>query len=231
RFSKEFGEPGNVLDFTSALYLGLEHASWCLPGWKKLTLGKPAALQGPPGAREVERALSMLVGCDEVLLAPSTLHLFWDLFGSLAQKGTAIFLDSGSYPIARWGVDRAAACGVPVHLFRRHDPGALRALLCSAPVKRPVVVADGYCPVCAMAAPVADYLECVRALGGWVVLDDTQSLGIFGEASEVLPYGRGGGGSLKRAGIRDSRLIIVSSLAKAFGVPVAMLGGAQDMIA
>src|SRR5262249_47826617 len=30
---------------------------------------------------------------------------------------------------------------------------------------------------------------------------------------------------------RDSRLIIVSSLAKAFGVPVAMLGGAQDMIA
>ncbi len=31
------------MDFTSALYLGLRHASATLPGWEALTLGRPAA--------------------------------------------------------------------------------------------------------------------------------------------------------------------------------------------
>jgi 8-amino-7-oxononanoate synthase len=37
-----------VLDFTSALYLNMQHASRDLPGWEQLTLGKPAALEAPP---------------------------------------------------------------------------------------------------------------------------------------------------------------------------------------
>ena len=85
-------------DFTSALYLGLEHASWSLPEWERLTLGKPAGLESPPGAAEVERNLAELTGCERALLAPSTLHLFWDLLTILARRDVNIFLDGGSLP-------------------------------------------------------------------------------------------------------------------------------------
>ena len=54
--------------------------------WDRLTLGKPAALESPPGAREVEGELAALTGCERAVLAPSTLHLFWDLFGILAKQ-------------------------------------------------------------------------------------------------------------------------------------------------
>jgi len=131
-----------VLDFTSALYLGLEHGSRSLPPWERLTLGKPAALEAPPGAGGVEKDLAELVGCERALLAPSTLHLFWDLFAILAARDVNIFLDAGTYPIARWGVERAAARGVAVRTFRQHDVRSLHAAVETADSRRPVIVTE-----------------------------------------------------------------------------------------
>lgn len=217
-------------DFTSSLYLGAEHSWQSLARWEGLTLGKPAALESVPGTHQVELELATLTGCEQVLLAPSTLHLFWDLFGFLARRGTSIFLDAGAYPIAHWGVERAAGCGAPVKVFPQHDHRALRSLLKSAKGK-PVVVADGYSPLHGSSAPVAAYLECVKPMGGLVVLDDTQALGIFGHSqSKEQPYGSQGGGSLRRAGVRDNQVVLVSSVAKGFGAPLAMLGGSKAVI-
>jgi 8-amino-7-oxononanoate synthase len=220
-----------VADFTSALYLGIEHGSRQLAGWERLTLGKPAALESPPGAAAVERELAALAGCERALLAPSTLHIFWDLIAMLAQGGVRLFVDDGLYPIGRWGVERAVARGTVATAFRRHDAGALaRAMANGRGV--PVVVADGFCPACGRSAPLSDYLDCVVARGGMVVIDDTQSLGIFGRWPDRWPpYGSGGGGSLAAAGVRDPRVVVVSSLAKAFGAPLAMLAGAERVVA
>jgi 8-amino-7-oxononanoate synthase len=128
----------------------------------------------------------------------STLHLFWDLFGLLASDWVRIYMDEGTYAIARWGVERAAARGVPVRRFPHHDVAALSTLIGQdrRSSQRPVVVADGFCPICGNQAPVAEFLQCVAPLGGHVVLDDTQALGVFGEQVGT-PYGRGGGGSLR----------------------------------
>jgi 8-amino-7-oxononanoate synthase len=220
-----------TLDFTSSLYLGAENSWQSLTGWESLTLGKPAALESVPGTRRVERELAALTGCERVLLGPSTLHLFWDLFGFLARRGMSIFLDAGSYPIAQWGVERAASYGAPVRVFPQHDHRALGSLLKNAPGK-PVVVADGYNPLRGSSAPVAAYLECAKRMGGLVVLDDTQALGIFGHSqSKEQPYGNEGGGSLRRAGVRDDQVVLVSSLAKGFGAPLAMLGGSEAVTA
>jgi 8-amino-7-oxononanoate synthase len=220
-----------VADFTSALYLGIEHASRQLAEWERLTLGKPAALASPPGAPAVERDLAALTGCERALLAPSTLHLFLDLFAILAGMDVSLFVDEGSYPIARWGVERAAARGTPVKTFRRHDAQALRVAIASAGERRPVVVADGFCPGCGMPAPLEEYLQCVSGRGGLVVVDDTQALGIFGHSpGPLFPYGKGGGGSLQFAGIRDRRIVVASSLAKAFGAPVAVLAGSGAVV-
>ena len=75
-----------MLDFTSALYLGLGHPSASLAPWRALTLGRPAALEEPPGGRGLARDLALLMGGEAGLLYPSTLHLFRDLFQVAASK-------------------------------------------------------------------------------------------------------------------------------------------------
>jgi len=221
------------LDFTSALYLGLEHASWSLPPWAALTSGKPAALCEPAGARAVASRLAALQGCESAVLGASTLHLFWELFSLADAARVAIYLDDGAYPIARWGVERAAARGARVRLFAHHDAEALRRQLRrdEGGGTRPMVVADGFCPSCGGPAPLAAYLDCARAYGGCLVIDDTQALGVFGRGrGDGAPYGSGGGGSLRWHDVGGADVLVISSLAKGFGVPVAVLSGGAAAI-
>jgi 8-amino-7-oxononanoate synthase len=93
----------------------------------------------------------------------------------------------------------------------------------------PVVVADGYCPACGAHAPLGDYLVLVRERGGLLLLDDTQALGIFGNRNG-LPYGSGGGGSLRFLEVAGKDILVMSSLSKAFGAPVACLLGSSNLI-
>jgi 8-amino-7-oxononanoate synthase len=219
-----------MLDFTSALYLGMRHPSEMLEPWSQFTTGVPAALASSPGAPSLGAALADLQGCEHVALGTSTLHLFWDLFGMLAGQGMAIYMDDGLYAIARWGIERAEAQGVRVQSFPHHDGKTLLRLLerNASSRSRPVVVADGYCPGCARPAPLIDYLKSARKFGGYLIMDDTQALGVFGQTPRTeLPYGSGGGGMLSWHNLRDRHVLVVSSLAKGFGVPVAALAGSR----
>jgi len=184
----------------------------------------------PEAARELEIDLARLVGCESALLGSSTLHVFWDL-PALLPAHPLLLVDGGVYPIGRWGCERAAAMGIPARVFRHYDPEALaRILRASGGRRTPVVVADGFCPVCGVPAPLAALLDCIEPYGGHLILDDTQSLGIWGlDPVPAMPYGRGGGGSLRRCGIEHGRITLVSSLAKGFGVPVAMLAGSRGI--
>jgi 8-amino-7-oxononanoate synthase len=220
-----------VLDFTSALYLGLLHAQRDLQEWDRLTLGKPAALESTPLATAVEARITALTGRERALLGTSTLHLFWDLFAMLSRSNVNIFLDEGSYPVAQWGVSRAASLGSVVYTFRRHDIRALKSRLRDAGSRPPVIVADGFCPGCGRLADLGAYVEEARTRGGVVVIDDSQALGIFGTPSGSSPYGAGGGGSLRHAGLgAEQPVVLVASLAKAFGVPIAVIAGEAGMI-
>lgn len=222
-----------MFDFTSALYLGLRHASGSLRPWDQLTTGAPAALAAPPEADSIARRLAALIGCERATLAPSTLHLFWDLFGMLSGDGTVIYMDASVYPVARWGIERAMGRGVPLHPFPHGDVTTLRGLLRQNHRRRlrPVVVTDGFCPGSGTAAPIATYLEAVQAYRGQLIIDDTQVLGIFGHSAGAdAPYGLGGGGSLRRWSVSDEDVIVIGSLAKGFGVPIAVMAGSRKMI-
>lgn len=222
-----------MVDFTSALYLGLAHPSHALRPWASLTTGRPAALASPGSEGHVARRLARLQGCERAVLGTSTLHLFWDLFGLLGWRGVTIYLDSGAYPIARWGAERGVFRGATLHRFPHHDGEMLRRLMHRHGRRgfRPVVVADGFCPGCGRPAPVEEYLEAVRPLGGRLVLDDTQALGILGATpSPAVPYGRGGGGTLRRLGISASEVLLISSMAKGFGAPLAALAGDEATV-
>jgi 8-amino-7-oxononanoate synthase len=222
-----------MLDFTSALYLGLHHPTRSLPPWSQFTTGFPAALAAPPGAVQVAHQLARLQTCEYGVLGTSTFHLFWDLFGMIARRPATIYVDAGLYPIARWGVERAAAHGISIREFAHHDPHALRDLLKHNEQfrLRPVLVTNGFCPACGKPAPLSDYLESLRTFGGRLIVDDTQALGIFGHFPDPdAPYGRGGGGMLPCLQTGGPDVLVISSLAKAFGAPVAVLSGSRSAL-
>lgn len=221
------------LDFTSALYLGFRHPLRSLRPWCTFSTGSPAAFAPPPGEKRLASQLAHLQGCEAGVLGPSTFHLFWDLFGMLGRHPVAIYFDAELYPIARWGVERVKAFGAPVHRFAHHDAEQLRRMLerDRQAALRPIVVTDGFCPDCGKLAPLRSYAESVGTYGGRLVVDDTQALGIFGAArGPNAPYGVGGGGMLQHVGVGGSQVLLISSLAKAFGVPIAVLSGSRAAV-
>lgn len=224
-------------DFTSALYLGLRHPSGSIGHWNQFTLGAPAALREDPLSGQIAGKLAALAGTEAAVLGSSTLHLSWDLFGLLAHEHGTIFMDSESYAVNRWGVERAAALGTPARLFPHHDARALAGALTEELQRRgacrrqPFIVTDGFCPGCGRFAPLKEYARLCRAHGGLLIIDDTQALGIFGQdASAESPYGQGGGGSLKWHDLRGASLLMIASLAKAFGVPTAVFAGSHQRV-
>jgi 8-amino-7-oxononanoate synthase len=228
-----------MLDFTSALYLGLRHPSATLKPWPALSSGRPAALAEALGADAVATEFARLAGCEAGLLLPSTLHLFFDLFATLPPRST-YFVDSGSYPVARWGVERSTVRGAGLREFRHYDAEALEQMLArEARIGfRPVVVVDGYCPGCGVPAPVNDLLTALRRYDGLLVIDDTQAFGILGERRRTdaasihsTEYGSGGGGILRHAGASGQDVLLAASLAKGFGAPVALLAGSASRMA
>ena len=222
-----------MLDFTSALYLGFTHASASLAPWRALTLGRPAALEEPPGARHLAANLAQLMGCNAGLLFPSTLHLFRDLFATLADKGSIILVDAAAYAIARWGMEFAKLQGVSVESYPHHDAAVLerRVRRASRAGLRPIIVTDGVCPSCGRAAPLPALSRVAGDAGGRLVIDDTQALGVLGDRpSPKMPLGCGGGGSLLWHGLSAPHVLTGASLAKGFGVPIAILGGSAKPI-
>ncbi|MBA5603887.1 pyridoxal phosphate-dependent aminotransferase family protein [Duganella sp. FT3S] len=212
-----------MADFCSALYLGLRHPSAALADWPALTLGRPAALEEAPGAGQVAADLARLQGSEAALLMPSTLHLFWDLFGVLADQPLALLVDGGAYPIARWGAQRAVLRGATMQIFPHGaaqvaDRLAWRAALAG---RRPLILADGYCPGMDTGPPLAAYARIAADKHGYLVLDDTQVLGVKGGQ---------GGGSLRLPGVVGPHVMVGASLAKGFGAPLAVLAGSAAMM-
>lgn len=224
--------PRAVPDFTSALYLGLRHATRILRPWAALTTGRPAALRPVPGAAAAAQRLAQLQGCEAATLLPSTLHAAWDVGALVDPRHNTIFYDAEVYPILGATVCRATARGVAVRSFAHGNPAALERAL-RHERRRPVVVVDGLCPACGGPAPLPVYLRVARRHGGLLIVDDTQAIGILGSRRGSVPlWGRGGGGSLRFHGLVGAPdVLVLASLAKAFGVPVAAVSGSREAIA
>ena len=63
------------------------------------------------------------------------------------------------------------------------------------------------------------------------MIDDTQALGILGHSpGGSRPYGEGGGGMARWSNISGPHLVVVASLAKAFGAPLAALSGSEAFV-
>ncbi len=224
----------SVFDLTNLGYLGLRHAWEELRVWECLSKGRPLALhEVDPFTDALVARIAALQGCERALFATSTFQLFCDLFGLLSEEEVVIYLEEGTYPIAQWGVERAAAQGVTVLSFRHQSLESLNSLLSQSPStnKRPVVVVDGVSSTYWSPNPLSEYLKAIEPFGGLLVVDDTQALGLLGHSPDPqAPFGLGGGGSLRWHELESPNVICVSSLAKGFGVPIAVFSGSTQMI-
>ena len=224
-----------MLDFTSALYLGRRVLP--PPVGLALTTGRPAALGEDDRGRRVAQEVARRQGQEAGLLAPSTLHLFWDVFRLVPDTGV-VLLDHRLYPVGQWGSLRARQRGLPVAQFHADDlPGLARLLHTYRQQGRtPWLVTDGWHPGRGP-APLARYHELLAPHPGAVLLlDDTQAFGVLGAGPALKsPLGRGGGGSLPWAGLPPSasgpETLLITSLAKGLGVPVAVLAGRKSRLA
>ncbi len=222
-----------MLDFTSALYLGMQHPSNTLQPWQLLTTGRPAVMNAMTETSTVANDIAALQGCEAAVIASSTLHIFQDLFTMFDSRQYTIHVDAGAYPIAKWGIERAMLRGVQVFQFQHHDVKHLRRQLYRASRDgfRPLVVADGLCPRSGEPAPVRELMAEVKKFQGRLILDDTQALGILGHSpSAKYPFGLDGGGSLRWHQVYGPEVLLISSLAKGFGAPLATLSGSEAMI-
>ena len=221
-----------MVDFTSSLYLGMRHKTAELLKWSQLTTGVPAALWEPVKSREIGRAIAHMQGLETGRLAPSTLHLYWDLYGFLSNQNITVFIDEKAYPVSMYGVERLSVKNVPVYFFQHLNAKYLshfiRTKLKTA--STPVVITDGWCTHCGQAAPLAEYAEMVSRRGGYIIIDDTQAFGILGEKITNAAYGNGGGGTLKWLNVDGPCIISIVSLAKGFGVPIAAISGNKTFI-
>jgi 8-amino-7-oxononanoate synthase len=225
-----------VLDLTSSLYLGIVHPSRDLPSWDSLTAGKPAALAELPAAGQITQRIGRLINMPSVRLWTSTLHAFVDLSAVLSAKypEASIAIDSQAYPIGCLGL--ASAPGRSGRNFRRllhYDVPAARRWAAGerAQHRAPVLLVDGWCPGCGRVAPLSGLAAAVSKHGGLLVVDDTQAIGLLGAGPDARhPWGLGGGGSFVHRG-SPAGTVIVASLAKAFGVPLAVVAGSTELVA
>ncbi len=222
-------------DFTSALFLGLRHPSQALEPWQEFTKGVPADLsQKNPEESKALRNLCDLVGCQSGVLGTSTLHLFWDLAGILAQGGGDFLLDSNLYPVGRWGCERATLTGAMVQEFRHYDTYDLAHRLNKRRTENttPIIISDGFCTGCGRPAPLAEMAYLAAKHGGLLLIDDTQALGVLGHRrTGGIPFGHGGGGSLAFHGLQYApHVLVIASLAKGLGAPLAFLGANNNLI-
>ncbi|BBU31044.1 hypothetical protein BTHE68_47780 [Burkholderia sp. THE68] len=222
-----------MIDFASALYLGMRHPAGALGGWEALTTGLPAALAAAPLARRVAADAAALQGTEAGMVGASTLHLAIDAFDRLGRTH-ALIADDALYPVMRWALERMMGRGVPVAWFRHGDAADLaRRLARRASARPPAVVTDATVGDGAP-APIARYVDAVRREGGLVLVDHSQVLGLTGErAAPRSPWGQGGGGALRHAALpAPSRqpVLLLASWAKAFGAPLATLCGPAALI-
>lgn len=134
---------------------------------------------------------------------------------SLREEVTHVLLDSAAHTCLK---DAARITGRPVLEFTTCDTAALKKALAGLPSgARPLVATDGTFAIRGGMAPLDGYLRLLPK-GGHLLVDDAHGAGAVGP---------GGRGAASHFGIRDSRLVVAITFAKAFAVGGgAVLGSA-----
>jgi CAI-1 autoinducer synthase len=160
-------------------------------------------------ANEVERRLAQCVGSDEVLLTQSGWKANVGLIQSLAEKTRTVYVDLVSH-MSTW--EGARSSGAATVSFAHNSPESFErkakrqgpGLVCL----ESIYSADG--SVC----PLVEFVEMAEKYGCTLIVDESHSLGLFGEK---------GGGLVHSLGLSDRVHFRTASLSKAFCTRAGMI--------
>ena len=215
-----------ITDFASANYLGLDlHpavkaaiepaiAKWGVhPSWTRV-VASPAIYD------DLERKLADFVGVPETLVFPTVTLTHMGVLPLLVKAGDSLLLDEHGHRSLHEAAAVVSARGGTVTLFRHGDSEDLEQKLAAAAGSRAVIVAcDGVYSMTGEELPLAAMLAQCRRHGARLYVDDAHGFGVLGaDPTEDMPYGRGGGGLLRKSGVKEGLedVIYVAGLSKSF---------------
>ncbi len=220
-------EGRDVLNFTGCCYLGIcAEPSIIRVGMEALerygALGQIPRHYGslPKPYMDAEQAASDYFKCEAAMFFAAGY-----LFASMALQGLAdrydvLFLDEKAHYSIR---DGAACAQKPTIWFCHADAEDLaqKMELNLKQGRRPMIATDGMFPTYGDVAPLGEYAKLIERYDGWMVIDESHSLGVFGE------HGRG---VVEKFGLSRERVIAGGSMAKAFCAYGAVALGSSDCI-
>ena len=210
-----------MLYFNRDGYLGLD----------RIQPQKPTAPEAL--AFSIASRVAKLQGHANGIVAITSLHAFIDLFRVLSRRHSDVFVEQGSYPVGVWGAESAICHGLRIFSFPHHDIEGLESIIRRRrrSGRRAIVLADGVCTGCGRVPPLDQYADVIRRVEGLLVIDDAQGFGLLGATpTQESLYGRGGGGVMKYLGLSSEHIITVASLAKTFGVSIAVVSATVELI-
>ncbi|MFN8084809.1 MAG: glycine C-acetyltransferase [Dermatophilaceae bacterium] len=156
--------------------------------------------------RDLERAISGLVGTDDTILYSSCFDANGGVFETLFGEQDAIISDELNHASIIDGIRLSKAAR---YRYRNADLADLEAQLkAAAGAHRRVVVTDGVFSMDGSYAPLPGICELARRYDALVLVDDSHAIGFVGAT---------GGGTPEMFGVQDQVDIVTGTLGKALG--------------
>lgn len=175
-----------------------------------------------PVFEELEEQAAAFSGAESAIYF-STGYLFYPMaIEAIRSHVHKAFLQDGIHYSAKLAVD---AAGLEISEYSINlSSNQLRELILRelSPGERPVILCDGVTPTRGLSAPIERFLEVALEFDGYLVIDDAHGFGTVG------PLGRG---SVNPALYKKERLIVGSTMSKAFSTQGGLLFGSKDLIA
>ena len=213
-----------IADFASCNYLGLDlHPDvlaavpealrrWGVhPSWTR-------AVASPAPYGELERGLAALVGAPDTVVFPTVTLLHFGVLPKLAGGDGVVLLDSAGHNSLHEAAALARARGTAVTTFPHGDLAELEAKLQRlADRSTRVVAVDGVYSMSGAYADLHGLLDVAERHDALLYVDDAHGIGVVGsDPTTDRPYGTGGGGIVRHAGLGYERIVYVGGLSKAF---------------
>ncbi|MCB9915270.1 MAG: pyridoxal phosphate-dependent aminotransferase family protein [Planctomycetes bacterium] len=214
-----------LLSFAGTGYLGLAHHPAVLDAAREalarcgLSAGAARGTTGTFDEHEaLEEELARFLGVEAVALAPDGWLADAAALEALAPEVDALLLDVDAHAALRAA---ARLVDLPRHDYAPHALDEARAWLDARGAHRPALLCDGVHPMAQRVAELPLLLELVGSRGALVV-DDSHGLGVLGA------HGRG---TVEAFALRDARLVVTGSLAKALGAGGGFVAGDAELVA
>lgn len=228
----------SLVSFAGFNYLGLNRRQEVQRAMNRamrqygMALAMPRSLAATDETLHLEGELAHLVGQERALTFPSTTHAALDVIPAVVGSRGLILIDEGAYAISEQAARQARAFGAEQIRFAHNDCASLQRQLRAQPrARRKLVVCDGVYSADGRSAPLKEFAALAAHYNAFVYVDDAHGLGILGSAPGAdAPYGAGGGGIVLHQGVTSRRILYVSSLSKAFGVPLAFVAGSGPLV-